>query len=338
MNSASAENKVSTAKLLLAFASIYLIWGSTYLAIRYAIETLPPLLMAGVRFLVAGGVLYGWASMRSAARPTLAEWRRAAVIGGLLLLGGNGLVTLAERTVPSGLTALLIATEPLMIVMLDWLRPGGVRPLGKVAVGLVLGLAGMVILIGPAGIAGANAIDPLGAAFVVLASLSWAMGSLYTARSHARTEPVLGSGMQMLAGGALLFAVGLIRGEASTFSSADVSLRSLGALAYLIIFGGIVAFSSYSWLLRVTRPSLASTYAYVNPVIAVFLGWAVAGEPITLRTIIAAAIIIASVVLISAGKESTPRASRAVGASREKTDADSRARRARAVQCVSAGD
>lgn len=198
MNRASAEKNVSTVKLVLAFAAIYIIWGSTYLAIRYAIETLPPLLMAGVRFLVAGGVLYGWARARSAARPRLPEWRRAAVIGGLLLLGGNGLVTLAERTVPSGLTALLIATEPLMIVMLDWWRPGGVRPLGKVAVGLVLGLLGMVILIGPAGIGGSNAIDPFGAGLVILASLSWASGSLYTARSALEASPCWAQGCRCL--------------------------------------------------------------------------------------------------------------------------------------------
>jgi drug/metabolite transporter (DMT)-like permease len=308
MSEIKSQENASTLKLVLAFGAVYIIWGSTYLAIRYAIETLPPLLMAGSRFIIAGGILYAWARMRGAPRPEAGSWRRPALVGALLLLGGNGMVVLAEQSVPSGLTALLIATEPLMIVLLDWARPGGSRPIGKVAVGLALGFAGMVLLVGPAGIMGGGAVDPVGAGMIAIASLSWAAGSLYAARAKPqRTDATLAAAMQMLAGGVFLMAAGLVRGEAAGFSFADVSLRSLGAAAYLILFGSLVGFTSYSWLLRVTRPSVASTYAYVNPVVAVFLGWALAGEPVSLRTLVAATIIIGAVAMISAKEEPSDR-------------------------------
>lgn len=319
MNRVGTNERPATMKLVLAFAAIYIIWGSTYLGILYAIETLPPLLMAGSRFIIAGGVLYLWARMNGATRPDFQGWRKASVIGALLLLGGNGMVVLAERTVPSGLAALLIATEPLMIVMLDWLRPGGSRPIGKVVIGLVLGFSGMALLVGPSGLAGSSAVDPVGAGMLVLASLSWATGSLYAARSRIQTDPVMGAAMQMLAGGALLLAAGLIRGEAAGFAIAAVSLKSLAAFLYLIVFGSLVGFTSYSWLLRVTRPAVASTYAYVNPIVAVMLGWAFAGEVITANTIIAAAIIIGSVVMISANtKEGEPEKNLSDGSERKK--------------------
>jgi drug/metabolite transporter (DMT)-like permease len=299
MTHTGTQERPSRLKLVMAFAAVYVIWGSTYLAIRYAVETLPPLLFAGTRFMVAGLMLYAWARARGAARPQPANWRTALIIGGLLLLGGNGAVVLAERTVPSGLTALLIATEPLMVVLLDWARHGGLRPTGRVAMGLALGMIGMFILIGPAGMSGASEINLFGAALVILATISWAAGSLYAARTRLQLSPALFAGMQMLAGGALLVIVGLARGELNNFAFAAVSLRSLVSLGYLIVFGSLVAFTSYSWLLRVTSPSLAATYAYVNPVVAVLLGWAFAGEALNLRTMIAAAVIVAAVVLIT---------------------------------------
>lgn len=290
-------------KLVLAFAAVYVIWGSTYLAIKYAIETLPPLLMASARFLVAGAVLYAWARFQGEKNPGLISWRAGLIIGGLLLLGGNGMVVLAERDVPTGLAALLIATEPLIIVLLDWARPGGSRPGIRVALGLLLGLIGMVILIGPVGLAGGSHVAPLGAALLILATISWAAGSLYAARGRSTASPVMSAGVQMLAGGALLLVVGLLRGEASTLAFSEVSLRSGGALVYLIIFGSLIGFTSYSWLLRVASPSLASTYAYVNPVVAVLLGWALAGEVLTLRTLVAATVIISAVVLITTSRD-----------------------------------
>ena len=323
------HERPSRLKLVMAFAAVYVIWGSTYLAIRYAIESLPPLLFAGTRFMVAGAMLYGYARVRGAARPQLANWRTALIIGGLLLLGGNGAVVLAERTVPSGLTALLIATEPLMVVLLDWARPGGLRPTGRVAMGLLLGIVGMFILIGPSGLSGASEVNLFGAALVILATISWAAGSLYAARMRLQLSPVLFAGMQMLAGGALLAIVGLARGELNNFAFAAVSLRSLVSLGYLIVFGSLVAFTSYSWLLRVTPPSLAATYAYVNPIVAVLLGWAFAGETISLRTMIAAAVIVAAVVLI------TTQQSRAADAAKDEAAG---AARFRERECVGAGD
>jgi drug/metabolite transporter (DMT)-like permease len=293
------QERPSRLKLALAFAAVYITWGATYLAIRYAIETLPPLLMAGTRFILAGGALYIWARLRGVARSEPINWRAAAIIGGLLLLGGNGAVVLAERSVPSGLAALLVATEPLMIVLLDWARPGGARPSGRVSLGLILGLVGMIVLIGPVGIGGSSEMSFAGAALLIAATFSWAAGSLYAARTKVASSPLMAAAMQMLAGGVLLLLAGLVTGEVSKLDISQMSLRSISALIYLVLFGSLVGFTSYSWLLRVTPPSLASTYAYVNPVVAVLLGWAIASEPLTLRTMLAATIIIAAVVIIT---------------------------------------
>ncbi|HVG19150.1 MAG TPA: drug/metabolite exporter YedA [Blastocatellia bacterium] len=334
------QERPSRLKLVLAFAAVYIIWGSTYLAIRYAIETLPPLLMAGVRFILAGAALYTWARLRGVTHSGRINWRSAAIIGGLLLLGGNGAVVLAERSVPSGLAALLIATEPLIIVLLDWARPGGARPSGRVALGVMLGLVGMVVLIGPVGIAGDSQVRFAGAALLVVATLSWAAGSLYAARTKVADSPLMTAAAQMLAGGALLLLAGLVTGEAGRFDAGQMSLRSIAAFGYLIIFGSLVGFTSYSWLLKVTPPSLASTYAYVNPVVAVLLGWAFAGEPLTLRTMLAAAIIIAAVVIITSYRA---RGESGGGKALAETKGDERmadgfASRFRGRECAEAGD
>src|SRR5215216_1444086 len=204
------QGRPSRLKLVLAFGAVYIIWGSTYLAIRYAIETLPPLLMAGTRFIIAGTMLYTWTRLRGgASQPERINWRAAAVIGGLLILGGNGAVVLAERSVPSGLAALLIATEPLLIVLLDWARPNGSRPSGRVSLGLMLGLAGMIVLIGPVGIIGSSEVSFAGAALLITATFSWAAGSLYASRVKVAASPVVSAAMQMLAGGVLLLLAGL---------------------------------------------------------------------------------------------------------------------------------
>ncbi|HEX5759939.1 MAG TPA: drug/metabolite exporter YedA [Thermoanaerobaculia bacterium] len=283
-------------RLAPALGAVYLIWGSTYLAIRFAIETIPPFLMAGARFLVAGVLLYVWARASGAARPTLAQWRATAAIGGFLLLGGNGGVVWAEQHVPSGIAALLITTEPLWIVLLDWLRPNGRRPGWRVAAGLLLGFAGTVLLVRP-GLGGG--VYPLGAIVLVLASLSWAWGSLRSTWAPLPSSRILTTGMQMLAGGALLLLVGLATGEPARFALAEVSTRSLLAVLYLVVFGSLIAFSAYVWLLREAPPALVATYAYVNPVVAVLLGWGLAGEPLTAGTLAAAAVIIAGVVVIT---------------------------------------
>jgi len=287
------------AKLLLAFAAVYLIWGSTYLAIRFAIETLPPFLMAGARFMVAGTILYAVARARGAKRPSRVHWITAFVVGALLLLGGNGGVVWAEQRVPSGVTALLVALVPCWMVLLDWARPGGSRPAAQVFIGLLLGLAGLTWLIGPDAIMGGGRVDLLGAAVLGFASLSWAAGSIYSRHSPMPSEPLLSIGMQQLGGGVCLMVFALLVGDLGRLDLAAVSSRSALAVVYLIAFGSIIGFSAYMWLLRVSTPARASTYAYVNPIVAVLLGWALAGEALTARIAVAAAVIVAGVALIT---------------------------------------
>ncbi len=288
----------SRAKLITAFAAVYLLWGSTFLAIRFAVATLPPFLMAGTRHLVAGAVLYPLARLRSGEQPTRANWSAAALMGALLLFGGNGGVSWAEQIVPSGVAALLVATVSLWMVILDWLRPGGVRPGGRVIFGLILGFGGLMFLVGPSKLAGSGRVDPLGATVLLLASLSWATGSVFSRRLALPRSPLLGTALQSLAGGGLLIFVGLLTGQGAALHWGAVSLRSVLALGYLIVFGSLLGFSAYTWLLAHAPPARVATYAYVNPVVAVFLGWALAGERLTLRTLLAAAVIIAAVVLV----------------------------------------
>lgn len=295
-----------TSALVLAFAAVYLIWGSTYLAIRVAIETLPPFLMAGARFLIAGALLYAWMRRRGAPPPAPHHWRAAAVVGGLLLVGGNGGVVWAEQTVPSGLAALLVATVPLWIVLLDWLRPHGPRPTLALVAGLVAGFAGVAMLIGPGRFAGGAQVDPLGGAVLLLASVSWAAGSLQSRRARLPSSRFLAIAMEMLAGGALLLLAGTLVGEWGSLDLAHVSIRSWTALGYLIVFGSLGGFTAYLWLLATTTPARAATYAYVNPVVAVILGWALADEPVTPRVLLAAAVIISAVVIITTARATRP--------------------------------
>lgn len=299
MSELSRANSPSQLKVGAAFAAVYLIWGSTYLAIRFAIETMPPLFMAGVRYLIAGAVLYAWMRLRGTPPAARYHWVSAAIVGGLLLLGGNGGVVWAEQRVPSGLTALMITTVPLWMALLSWFRPNGLRPSRVVAVGLLVGFAGVALLVGPGELAGGSHIDLLGATVLILAALSWAAGSLYSRHARFPHSALLATAMEMLAGGALLLLAGSVAGEWARLDLEAVSLKSTLAFIYLIVFGSLVGFSAYIWLLRVTTPARVSTYAYVNPVVAVFLGWALAGEPLTPRTGIAAAIIIGAVVLLT---------------------------------------
>lgn len=285
-------------RLLSAFAAVYLIWGSTYLAIRFAIETLPPFLMAGVRFVIAGGVLYAAARALGARRPRWPHWRSALIVGAFLLLGGNGGVVWAEQTVPSGLTALIVAIVPLWLVLFDWLRGTGSRPGLGVILGILLGFAGVGLLVGPGGLGGGETIDPVGAAVVVLASILWAAGSIYARYADLPASQTLATGMEMFAGGILLLAAATATGEWGRLDAGAISSSSLLALAYLIVFGAIIGFSAYVWLLRATTPARAGTYAYVNPVVAVLLGWALAGEPLGPRILLAGAMIVTAVVLI----------------------------------------
>lgn len=295
----TTEPKATRAGILAALLAVYVVWGSTYLAIRFAVETLPPFLMAGTRFVVAGALLYGWRRARGFPRPTGAQWRAAAVVGGLMLLGGNGGVVWAEQWVESGTAALIVASVPLWMVLLDWLRPGGTPPRPSVWLGILVGLAGVGILMGGPRTGSAN--YTAGWLVLVLASISWAIGSLYSRRA-VFPAPLLATGMQMLAGGALLLLAGVLTGELGGLDPSTFSLRSVLSLAYLIVFGSLIGFSSYVWLLRVTPPAVASTYAYVNPVVAVFLGWLLAGEQLTPRVLAASLVIVGGVALITTAR------------------------------------
>ncbi len=282
-------------KIAVALGLVYLIWGSTYLAIRYAVATLPPLAMSGVRFLVAGVILYLWAWWRGVPAPTARQWRSAAGVAFLLFLGGNGLVVVAEKRVDSGLTALLVSTTPIFMVLLPWWSGKAPRPRPAVIVGIVVGLAGVALLVRPSGIGG---VDIAGAVMLTLASLTWALGSLYSRATDLPESPLMATGIQMLAGGALMLAAGAAFGELAHFHLAQVTRPSLVGFLYLIA-AAVVAFTAYLWLLRAAPPALVSTYSYVNPLVAVFLGWAIAGEPITGRTLAAAVVIVASVAMIT---------------------------------------
>ena len=286
-------------RVVAALGAVYVIWGSTYLAIRFAIETMPPFLMAGVRFFVAGGALYTWMRWRGAPPPTRAQWVSAAIVGALLLLLGNGGVVWAEQLMPSGITALLVGTVPLWMAVLNWARPGGTRPSLAVVVGLLFGFAGVALLIGPTQLAGGSRVSLLGSAIVLVAAVCWASGSLYSRSGRLPSSPLMGTAMEMLAGGTLLLLAGSATGELAQVHLNTISTRSALGLAYLIVFGSLVGFTAYIWLLRAAPPAIASTYAYVNPIVAVLLGWALAGEPLTPRTLLAAAIIVAGVVVIT---------------------------------------
>lgn len=288
--------------MIAAFAAVYILWGSTYLAIKFAIETLPTFLMAGTRFLTAGAILFVAARfMKDYERPTWAQWKTSFVVGTLLLLGGNGAVVLAEHYVSSSLAALLVATEPFWIVLLSWLWMKGARPNGKVALGLLIGFVGVYLLVGGQGNGSmtSNSNQLFGTILIIIGTICWATGSLYGLRAPSAKSPVLASGMQMLCGGAVLFLVGTAAGEWTNFNIAAVSLNSWLGLAYLTIFGSIIAFTAYSWLLKNAEPSIVATYAYVNPVIAVFLGWLIAGETFTAQMLVGAGVIVGSVVLIT---------------------------------------
>jgi drug/metabolite transporter (DMT)-like permease len=289
----------SRGRIIAAFAAVYVIWGSTYLAILYAIETLPPFLMAGVRFLIAGSLLFGWSMARARRGPTRREWQAALIIGGLLLLGGNGAVVWAEQTISSGVAALLVAGTPCWMVLLDWLWQGAARPGPRTVTGLLLGFGGIALLVGPSALSGQATIHLTGALVLLIGSLAWAVGSIYSRHAPRPHGALLSTGMQMLMGGSLLVLAGTATGEWARVDLAAVSLKSTLALAYLIVFGAIIGYSAYLWLLRVSTPARVSTYAYVNPVVAVLLGWALAGETFTPRMAIAAAIIVTGVALIT---------------------------------------
>lgn len=293
--------QASRAKLIAAFAAIYIIWGSTFLAIKYAIVTMPPFAMAAARFLGAGAILYVWSRLRKDVATTKRHWFHAFILGFLMLCLGNGAVVWAEESMPSGLVALIVAIIPLWVVLIDWLRPGGRRPHGAVLVGVVTGLIGMLLLIGPSALGKHTDID-LRATLVVLGgSVAWSVATVFGKRADVPGYPPITSAMQLLGGGACLVVVSILAGEPARLHLNQISLQGLIALAYLIVMGSVVAFSAYSWLMRVAPPARIATYAYVNPVVAMLLGWLVAGERLTTTTLLAAGVILGGVALITTG-------------------------------------
>ncbi|MBI3406268.1 MAG: EamA family transporter [Acidobacteria bacterium] len=297
--------KPPRAQLLFAFAAIYIVWGSSYLGIRIAIETIPPFLMAGVRFLIAGSILFVWTRWRGAPPPERGHWRAAVILGFLLLLGGNGAVVWAEQRVASGITSVIVADEPLWVALLQWFVPvfgePSRMPSFQALFGILLGFGGVVLLISPTDILGGAHIDTLGAIVLIFGGICWASGALYSRHAHLPKSAALSTAMQMITGGVIMLAVGTLSGEWSRLDFARISFRSVAAMLYLIVFAGLLTFTAFIWLLRVTSPAIVATHSYVNPVIAIFLGWAIAGEPVTPRTILASAIIVASVLLILYG-------------------------------------
>lgn len=290
--------KRDTTLLVTAFGAIYLIWGSTYLAIAVGIQSFPPLILPAVRHLTVGLLFYPVLRWKTGIRPTRAQWRTASITGILLLLIGNGGVCLSERTVPTGIAALLVALVSFWMVLLDWLRPGGIRPVPRVVASLVLGFGGLALLVGPAHLGGSGRVDLTGAAILTVGSFAWACGSIYSKHNDLPSSPMLGVAMQSLVGGAALGIVALLSGEGREFHLTAISARSWIAVAYLIVFGSGMGFTAYTFLLKKSSAARVGTYAFVNPVVALFLGWLWAGETITLRTALAAGVILTAVLLV----------------------------------------
>ena len=307
-----AAPRPSTFAVALALGTVYVIWGSTYLAIAYVVESLPPLLAAGARFLTAGSILvafllarHQWSKSRPGAAesslrwPRLVEWRTAFIVGALLLLGGNGGVSVAEKTIPSGIAAVIVATTPIWLSVFDALLTRRMPSLLAIG-GLLVGLAGVGILLMPS--TGLDALDPAGIGILVLATISWAAGSLYARRGPLPKNQLLGTGMEQMAGGLVLLLAGSAIGEIGQFDPANVSTASLLALAFLVVFGSLAAFTAYVWLLNHVAVTTVATYAYVNPIVAVALGVAFRGETLSLRSLLAAALIIGAVVAMVSGR------------------------------------
>lgn len=308
---ATAVEKVPAAPtrtaLVLAFSAIYLIWGSTYLGIRVAIESMPPFLMASVRFLLAGSILLTVLKLRGAPWPTRRQWGVNAVVGTLLLLGGNGAVVWAELTIPSGITALLIGVAPLFIVLTEWSWPGGARPTAITAAALLLGFVGVGWLVAPWETAAGGRLNLAGVGAILCSCVFWSVGSIYSRHARHGADPFVAAAMQMLCGGGALLFAALLHGDFATLNLPGITGRAWSAFAYLVLLGSLVGFSTFVWLMKHSTPARVATYAYVNPVVAVLLGWLILDEPITTRTLVASAIIVTAVAIITTEKSRSPK-------------------------------
>jgi drug/metabolite transporter (DMT)-like permease len=287
-------------KRVVAFASIYLIWGSTYLAIRYGIESFAPYRMMGVRSLIAGSILYLWGRRQSSERITSDHWRSAFVVGALFFLGGHGCLAWAEKRIPSGVASLLVATIPVWLALFEvW--TGRIRLTSRLVLGLALGFGGVLLLTEPAELLPGESMDLVGALVVLASAASWATGTIVSRRLPLPRSSILSSGMSLLGGGSLLLAVSLAAGESAP--SPEISWKSIAAVAYLVVFGSIVGLVAYMWLLRNEAASKVGTYAFVNPGIAVFLGWLAGGEALSGRILLATALMVSGVAILVTSKE-----------------------------------
>jgi drug/metabolite transporter (DMT)-like permease len=309
-------------RIIIAFAALYLIWGSTFLGIRFAIQTIPPFLMAGTRFLLAGLIMYAIAWSQGIGKSTWANWRTSLIIGACLLLAGNGGVTISEQYIDSGLAALIVAIVPIYIVLLAWASGMAARPIGIVWLGLIGGFFGVGTLLGPALRLSSNdgGHPAIGISILLFSSFIWSAGSLYSRTSKHAPSPFLTAAQQMICGGMLLLLAGVVTGETRRFHPSSMSILSLASFAYLVIIGAVVGYTAYIWLLRHCDPAKVATYAYVNPIVAVLLGAAFAGETLTMRTLVAAGLIIGSVALVITAQQLRERAQPPISAAIEPAD------------------
>jgi drug/metabolite transporter (DMT)-like permease len=300
---ATVAARPPAAEIAAAFAAIYLIWGSTFLAIRYAVETIPPFAMMAARCLLGGAILLGigMARERGLAWPSRREWGGAVVLGALLFVGCHGVLAYAEERTPSGIAALCLATIPLFVPLLAWSLPGGTPPSRRRSLALAAGFAGVALLVASQGTGGG--LHPADAVLLLLSALSWAAGTVATRVVPVPRSPTMGAAMPLLAGGVLLTVIALASGELTGASLDHVSARSAAGLVYLVVLGTVVTFSAYVWLLREVAPSRVATYAFVNPTVAVVLGWALAGESLTAGALVATAVIVLAVAVAVSERE-----------------------------------
>lgn len=285
--------------IMVALLTVYLFWGGTYLGMKIAIESIPPFIMAGVRFTLAGAFLFLLSRLKGAELPSAAEWKGAGIVGALLLLGGNGIVAWAELRLPSAIASLLVATVPLWILVFNWVGGSRQKPSVGVMAGILVGLAGVAVLVVHPGGSESKGVDTIGILALLGASISWSFGSLYSRTAKLPASPLMSTALQMIIGGILLSMASLFLDDWTKLHVTQISLRSWVALGYLILFGSILAYTAYIWLLKNAEPSLVSTYAFVNPIVAVFLGWLLADEQMTTQSWVAAAMIIAAVAIIT---------------------------------------
>lgn len=300
MSGIIAKDQLLRTQIITALLAVYLFWGGTYLAMKVAVETIPPFLMGGLRFFTAGAIVYLWEWQKGTAPPTKVQWLSAARVGGLLLVCAMGGLTWAEQFIPSGIAAIIFATVPLWMALIAWGFQGGDRPNSFIITGLFLGFCGVMLLVkNSVPHLSNNPLEWLGYVVVTLASVSWAWGSLCSRTAALPESPFMSVALQNLTGGTCYFLISLLSGEWNSFAISSISLHSALSLIYLIIFGSLIGFGAYIWLLKTADPTLVSTYAYVNPVVAIFLGWTLAGEQLTSSDIVAALIIVCAVIIIT---------------------------------------